>query len=89
MRARKVDANLSVIVSAARAAGFMVNVRNDDFADLDVQLHGWHEAWECKGLNGRPTNRQRELAARGWKIRTVRTVDDVLAAKKWMMGRMK
>ena len=85
MRARKVDANLFEIVCVARRMGFLVNIRNDDFADLDVQFRGIHEAWECKSSKGRPTKRQMALAEKGWKIRTVRSVDDVISARKQLV----
>lgn len=84
MRARRVDENLAAIVKAARAIGFLVNIRNDDFADCDVQLPGVdrHEAWEVKRIKGKFRPRQKEMRERGWIIWTIRTDDDVLAARK-------
>lgn len=91
MRARRVDGNLADIVSIARQAGFLVNVRNDALADLDVQLRGRHELWEIKDPTKPPSKRgltplQVELRAEGWSIRTVMTAADVLAARKEMLA---
>jgi len=89
--ARRVDGNLSVIIKLARKLGFLVNVRNDQLADLDVQLPaaGYaHEPWEVKDRKGRYTDGQKRLREQGWKIRTVRTEDDVIAARAEMIARM-
>ena len=88
MRARKVDANLKSIVDAARKLGLMVNVRNDDCADLDVQVRGSNvaEIWEVKASGGRYTKRQKKLRAAGWCIRLITCVVDVLAAKQTMLA---
>ena len=85
MRARKVDSNLSDIVDAARKLGLRVNVRNDDLADLDVQFGGHHEVWEVKGARGRLTKRQKKLRGDGWCIRLIRSVDDVLEARRTIL----
>lgn len=86
MRARRTDGNLSELVGAARAAGFLVYVTNDALCDLTVQFRGKHgthsEIWECKNKDGKFTPRQEELRAAGWQIRTVRTIDDVIQARK-------
>ena len=88
MRARKVDANLKSIVDAARKFGLLVNVRNDDCADLDVQVRGSNvaEIWEVKATGGRYTKRQKKLRAAGWCIRLIRSVDDVLEAKRTLLA---
>lgn len=92
MRARRVDANLADIVSIARESGFLVNVRNDALADLDVQLHGRHEVWEVKDGSKAPSRRrltplQAEIRAEGWTIYTITGPDDVLAARRRFIER--
>ena len=68
MRARKVDANLKSIVDAARKLGLLVNVRNDDCADLDVQVRGSNvsEIWEVKFI-------QRKIEKETVKIINIKT----------------
>ena len=94
MRARRTDSNLTAIAEIARRVGFRVNIRNDDLCDIDAQLGSVTELWECKtyelGKRGKPlaaryTDRQKRLRAEGWVIHTVRTADDVLAARERMM----
>ena len=82
MRAKRVDSNLMEIVEIARDLGFLVHVRNDELADLDVQFRGRHELWEVKTPKGKLTDLQEKHRKQGWTIRTVRTVDDVIAARK-------
>lgn len=90
-RARKVDANLSAIVEIARKVGFLVHVTNADW-DATVQFHGLVEMWECKadkklyGKNAQ-TKTQKKLKDLGWKIRTVRTAEDVMKARAEMLCR--
>lgn len=80
MRARKVDANLSDIVNTARALGFLVYVRNDEFGDLDLQFAGKHYVVEVKRpKGGRYTEGQKRLRAEGWVILTMCTVEEVVA----------
>ena len=90
MRAKRTDANLQSIVATARKAGFLVHVRNDELADLDVQLHGKHEVWELK--DGAKAKSRRKLTAlqllmrdQGWVIRLIESPADVLLARKEMM----
>ena len=85
MRAKRVDSNLTEIVTAARKLGLRVNVTNDTLTDLTVQLGGGvTELWEVKGKNGRLTPRQKKLRGDGWCIRLIVSVDDVIAAAKTM-----
>lgn len=84
-RAARVDDNLASIVKAARKMGFRIYVRNDVLADVDAQIGEVHEAWECKGIKGKFTDQQKRLRAEGWRIRTVRSVDDVMLARSQMM----
>ena len=81
-RARRTDSNLTAIVKAARAAGFLVYVRNDELADLDVQYLRYSELWEVKTATGKYKPSQLKHRAEGWLIRTVRTVEDVLQARR-------
>ena len=82
----RTDNNLGAIVEAAESAGFLVHRRNDDFADLDVQLAGKTEIWEVKGKAGTFTPKQKKNRERGWKFRTVRTVADVMMARIELLG---
>lgn len=85
MRARRVDQNSTDLYQAARKMGFKVYVRNDALGDADVQLAGLHEVWEFKnGAKARFTDLQARMRQAGWRIRTVRTVDDVIAARSEM-----
>ena len=85
MRAKRVDSNLTEIVTAARKLGLRVNVTNDTLTDLTVQLGGGvTELWEVKGKNGRLTPRQKKLRGDGWCIRLITSVDDVFQAKLTM-----
>lgn len=82
MRARKVDRNLGEIVDAARRVGFLVYIRNDVLGDLDVQLAKVHEVWECKTPKGKFTQTQQKYREAGWVIRTIRSVEDVINARR-------
>ena len=85
MRAKRVDENLAVVVEAARDLGFLVDVVNDDLCDLIVQWRGVTELWEVKTPKGTFTETQQKNRAKGWKIRTVRSVDDVISARKQLV----
>ena len=80
--ARRTDQNLELIVVAARKCGFLCYVRNDPLGDLDVQLGGIHEVWECKNAKGRFTDGQEAHRKKGWIIHTIRSVEDVLERRK-------
>lgn len=85
MRARKVDQNSTDLYQAARKMGFKVYVRNDALGDADVQLAGLHEVWEVKnGSKAKFTETQKRMRDAGWRIRTVRTVDDLVLARSEM-----
>ena len=89
MRSRvrgRVDSNLKAIAELARKVGFLVYVRNDALADLDVQLGGRHQVWEVKNRKGKLTPRQIKVREQGWTIREVRTAEDVLAARAEITG---
>jgi len=84
MRAKRVDSNLTDIVTAARKVGLRVFVRNDSLGDVDVQCGLLHEVWEVKAKNGRLTKLQQQFRFEGWQIRLVRTVEDVVKARREM-----
>ena len=84
MRAKRVDSTLMEIVETARDLGMLVFVRNDALADLDIQYRGISELWEVKTPKGTFTETQERNRAKGWKIRTVRSVDDVIKARREM-----
>lgn len=82
MRARRVDANLDSIRDAALDLGYLVHTCNDSLADLIVQFRGVTEIWEAKGRAGTFTDLQKKHRAQGWRIRTVRSIADVIAARR-------
>lgn len=86
-RIHRKDSNSDAIVAVARKIGFLVYPRNDDLADLDVQIHGQHEIWEVKMPKGDLSQKQVEARAEGWRIRTVRTAEDVLNAHAELLAR--
>ena len=84
-RAGRRDANEPEIVDAAWRCGFIV-FKTSELGDLLVQRGTTRsEVWEVKGKLGRLTPAQKRNRERGLKARTVRTVDDVLQARKeWL-----
>ena len=82
MRARRGDENLAAIVEAARDLGFLVHVTNDNLCDATVQFRGQTELWECKQPKATFTDLQKRKRAEGWRIRTVRCLEDVIKARK-------
>lgn len=81
------DGNSDAISEAATKAGFLVYPLNTEFCDLLVQFHGQIEAWEVKtGPKAQYTDGQKQLLAKGWKIRRVETDADVLAARRRLLG---
>lgn len=79
--ANRRDANEPELVEAARAIGFKV-FYTQELGDLVVQFGDRTELWECKVEGGKLTPAQCRLRQAGLKAVTIRTVDDVLAAKK-------
>ena len=75
------DANEPELVAAARAIGFKV-FYTSELGDLVVQFGDRTELWECKVEGGKLTAAQCRLRQAGLKAVIIRTVDDVLAAKK-------
>jgi len=84
-RAARRDANEGLIKEAAEKAGFLVFPTNE-LGDLFVQRNGIKgEIWEVKAAKGKLTPAQIRNRERGLKTRIVRTVDDVLKARKeWL-----
>lgn len=83
-RAARVDENLSEIVEAARDCGFLVYVANSDLCDIIWSLHDTVELVEVKTAKGTFTDLQRKNRALGWRIRTVRSIEDVIKARREM-----
>lgn len=86
-RAARRDANEPAIVQAARNVGLKVFYTNE-LGDLVVQFGTQRvitELWEVKTPTGKLTDAQCRLRQAGLKARLVRTVDDVLLAKKDML----
>lgn len=79
--AARTDGNLTAIVKAARKMGFLVYIANDDLCDAIAQLMDKIELWEIKTETGKFTDLQNKHRAAGWRIRTIRSVDDVLLAR--------
>ena len=81
--ANRRDDNEPDIVSAARRIGFKV-FYTSELGDLVVQLGDRTELWEVKNEEGknRLTAAQCKLRQAGLKAHTIRTVDDVLAARR-------
>lgn len=81
------DGNSDAISEAATKAGFLVYPLNTEFCDLLVQFQGQIEAWEVKaGPTAAYTDGQKQLLDKGWKIRRVETDQDVLEARRRMLG---
>lgn len=78
------DANEPALVAAARKIGLKVFYTNE-LGDLIVQFGKVTELWEVKTETGKLTDTQCRLRQAGLKARTVRTVDDVLQAKREML----
>lgn len=84
-RAARTDENLMPIVKAARDLGFLVHVTNNDLCDAIVQFRGVTELWEIKSEKGTFTDLQKLNRAKGWRIRTVRSIENVVKARKEML----
>lgn len=83
-RAARRDANEPEIFACARRIGLRVYPTNE-LADAVVQYGTQTELWEVKMEHGRLTKAQIKNRERGLHARTVRTTDDVFAAKAQMM----
>lgn len=81
------DANESDIVAAARRCGLKV-FYTSELGDLIVQFGNVTELWEVKTEKGKLTTTQCRMRQAGLKARLVRTVDDVLAAKREILARL-
>ena len=79
--ANRRDANEPALVNAARAIGFKV-FYTQELGDLVVQFGDRTELWEVKTATGRLTDAQCRLRQAGLKAYTIRTVEDVIAAKQ-------
>ena len=82
------DANEPEIVQAARNAGLKVFYTNE-LGDLLVQFGTERvltEIWEVKTDKGKLTTAQMKLRQAGLKARLVRTVADVMEARKEMLN---
>lgn len=86
-RAARRDANEPTLVEAARAIGLKVFYTNE-LGDAVVQFGNVTEIWEFKGAAGKLTDAQCKLRQAGLKARTVRTLDDVMAAKREILKRL-
>lgn len=82
------DVNDGIIVDAARQVGFKV-FRTSELGDCLVQYGGLCELWEIKSVEGKLTKAQLLRKQAGLKARIVRTVDDVLLAKRQMIDFLK
>jgi len=85
--AKRRDANEPDIVDAARRCGLKV-FYTSELGDLLVQFGNVTELWEVKTESGKLTSTQCRLRQAGLKARLIRTVDDVLAARCEMIGRI-
>ena len=84
-RAGRRDANEPEIVAAAKRAGFRV-FYTSELGDLIVQIAGLTELWEVKTATGKLTEAQCRRRQAGLIARTVRTVDDVLGARNFLLS---
>ena len=80
-RAARRDTNEPAIVEAARAIGLKV-FYTSELGDLIVQFGNRTELWEVKTETGKLTTTQLRMRQAGLKARTVRTIEDVMQAKK-------
>ena len=87
-RAARRDANEPGLVAAARAIGLKVFYISE-LGDLIVQFGSRTELWEVKTATGKLTQTQLRLRQAGLRARVVRSVEDVLQAKREMLGRAK
>ena len=87
-RAARRDANEPEIVSAARRVGLKV-FHTNELGDLIVQFGKITELWEIKTKTGKLTVAQCRRKQEGLNARIVRTVDDVLNAKREMLALLK
>lgn len=83
-RAARRDENEPSIVEAARKVGFKVFYTNE-LGDLIVQWAGLTELWEVKTEAGKLTEAQLRRKQAGLVARVVRTIDDVLEAKRHLI----
>ena len=79
--ANRRDANEPVLVNAARIIGFKV-FYTSELGDLVVQFGDRTELWEVKTPSGKLTVAQCKLRQAGLKAWTIRTVEEVIAAKQ-------
>lgn len=79
--AQRRDSNEPDIVSAAKRIGLKV-FYTSELGDLVVQFGDRTELWEVKTEVGKLTTNQLKMRQAGLKAWTIRTVDDVLAAKQ-------
>lgn len=90
--AKRRDANEQELFTAARAIGIKVFTTNE-LGDAVFQIGSEPNYVQClvevKTEVGKLTEAQCRRKQQGLIARVVRTVDDVLAAKKWMLERLK
>jgi len=83
-RAARRDANEPELVGAARAIGLKVFYISE-LGDLIVQFGSRTELWEVKTATGKLTETQARMRQAGLRARLVRSVEDVLQAKREML----
>ena len=90
-RAARRDANETELVVAARQIGLKV-FYTSELGDLIVQFGSEPNYVQClvevKTEVGKLTDAQCRRKQQGLIAKIVRSVDDILLLKKWMMGRM-
>lgn len=79
--ANRRDAVEHELIEAARRIGFKVFYTNE-LGDALVQFGDRTELWEFKSKGGKLTPAQCRLRQAGLKARIIRTVDEVLEAKR-------
>jgi len=87
-RAARRDGNEPELVAAARRIGLKV-FYTSELGDLLVQFGGITELWEVKTATGKLTKTQLRRRQAGLSARLVRSVDDVLQAKREMFRRLR
>ncbi len=79
---KRLDSNHAEIVQAFQQLGYLVQSTagiGGGFPDLVVSLQGKVTLVEVKAQKGTYTIGQKTFTERGWKVATVRNLDDVLA----------
>lgn len=78
-RAARVDSTQEAIVATLRGVGALVWIIGKEI-DLVCQFRGQKYLLDCKSKGTRVTANQLEMAAEGWDIDFVHSVDEALAA---------